>query len=54
LWKGNELSGNIKGRKHLVQAKNFGGDPNENLKSAIKIQNTARLSCKLTIMILMV
>jgi hypothetical protein len=30
------------------------GDSNENIKSAIKIQNTARLSCKLTIMILMV
>jgi hypothetical protein len=32
----------------------YEGDSNENLKSAIKIQNTARLSCKLTIMILMV
>jgi hypothetical protein len=26
----------------------YGGESNENLKSAIKIQNTARLSCKLT------
>jgi hypothetical protein len=32
----------------------YEGYSNENLKSAIKIQNTARLSCKLTIMILMV
>jgi hypothetical protein len=32
----------------------YEGDSNENLKSAIKIQNTARLSCKITIMILMV
>jgi hypothetical protein len=32
----------------------YEGDLNENLKSAIKIQNTARLSCKLKIMILMV
>jgi hypothetical protein len=32
---------------------NYEGDSNENLKSAIKTQNTARLSCKLTIMILM-
>jgi hypothetical protein len=32
----------------------YEGDSNENVKSAIKIQNTARLSCKLTIMILMV
>ena len=30
------------------------GESNENLKSAIKIQNTARLSCKLTTMIIMV
>jgi hypothetical protein len=30
------------------------GDSNEKNKSAIKIQNTARLSCKLTIMILMI
>ena len=30
------------------------GRANENIKSAIKIQNTARLSCKLTTMILMV
>jgi len=30
------------------------GVSNENLKSAIKIRNTARLSCKLTIVILMV
>jgi hypothetical protein len=32
----------------------YEGDSNENVKSAIKIQNTAPLSCKLTIMILMV
>jgi hypothetical protein len=32
----------------------YEGDSNENFKSAIKIQKTARLSCKLTIMILMV
>jgi hypothetical protein len=32
----------------------YEGDSNKNLKSAIKIQNTAPLSCKLTIMILMV
>jgi hypothetical protein len=32
----------------------YEGDSNEKIKSAIKIQNTARLSCKLTIMILMV
>jgi hypothetical protein len=32
----------------------YEGDSNENLKSAIKIQKTARLSCKLTIIILMV
>jgi hypothetical protein len=32
----------------------YEGDSNENFKSAIKIQNTARLSCKLTIMIFMV
>jgi hypothetical protein len=32
----------------------YEGNSNEHLKIAIKIQNTARLSCKLTIMILMV
>jgi hypothetical protein len=32
----------------------YEGDTNENLKSAIKIQNTARLSCKLTTMMPMV
>jgi len=32
----------------------YEGESNENLKSVIKIQNTARLSCKLTTMILMV
>jgi hypothetical protein len=31
----------------------YQGDSNENLKSAIKIKNTARLSCKWTIMIFM-
>ena len=32
----------------------YGGEPNGNLKSAIKILNTNRLSCKLTTMILIV
>jgi len=32
----------------------YEGQSNENLKSAIKIRNTARLSCKLTTIILMV
>jgi hypothetical protein len=32
----------------------YEGESNENLKSAIKIRNTARLSCKLTTVILMV
>jgi hypothetical protein len=32
----------------------YEGNSNENLKSAIKIQKTARLSCKLIIMIVMV
>ena len=32
----------------------YEGQPNQNLKSAVKIRNTARLSCKLTTMILMV
>jgi hypothetical protein len=32
----------------------YEGDSNENLKSAIKIKKTVRLSCKLTVMILMV
>jgi hypothetical protein len=32
----------------------YEGDSNENLKSAIKIKKAALLSCKLTIMILMV
>jgi len=32
----------------------YEGESNENLKSAIKIRNTARLSYKLTTMILMV
>jgi hypothetical protein len=32
----------------------YEGESNENLKSAIKIRNTARLSCKLTAVILMV
>ena len=34
--------------------RNYEGGSNEYLKSAIKIRNTARLSCKLTTMILMV
>jgi hypothetical protein len=38
----------------LFQILIYEGHSNENLKSAIKIQNTAPLSCKLTIMILMV
>jgi hypothetical protein len=33
---------------------NYEGESNENLKSAIKIQNTAQLSCKLITVILMV
>jgi len=32
----------------------YEGQSNENLKSAIKIRNTARLSCKLTTTIFMV
>ena len=32
----------------------YEGESNENLKSAIKIRNPARLSCKLTTVILMV
>jgi len=32
----------------------YEGESNENLKSVIKIRNTARLSCKLTTMIFMV
>jgi len=36
----------------LVQK--YEGESNGNLKSAIKIRNTARLSCKLATMILMV
>jgi hypothetical protein len=32
----------------------YEGESNENLKHAVKIRNTARLSCKLTIVILMV
>jgi hypothetical protein len=31
----------------------YEGDSNENIKSAIKIQNTARLSCKFTIIIIL-
>jgi len=38
----------------LMQWCRYEGESNENLKSAIKIRNTARLSCKLTTMILMV
>jgi len=34
--------------------KMYEGESNENFKSAIKIRNTARLSCNLTTMILMV
>jgi len=32
----------------------YEGESNENIKSAIEIRNTARLSCKLTRVILMV
>ena len=32
----------------------YKGESNENLKSAIKIRNTARLPCKLTTVILVV
>jgi hypothetical protein len=42
-----ELIGNAKFYMYKVES-------NENLKSAIKIRNTARLSCKLAGMILMV
>jgi len=31
----------------------YEGESNENLKSAIEIRNTARLSCKLTTVLLM-
>jgi hypothetical protein len=44
----------IPGSKDWNATQFYEGDSNENLKSAIKIQNTARLSCMLTIMILMV
>jgi len=37
----------------LVELKDYEGQSNENLKSAIKILNTARLSCALTTTILM-
>jgi hypothetical protein len=37
-----------------IYIRTYEGDSNENFESALKIQNTAHLSCKLTIMILMV
>ena len=37
-----------------IKYETYEGESNENLKSAIKILNTARLSCKLTTVILMV
>jgi hypothetical protein len=44
----------ISNRFKTYFVRNYEGHSNENLKSAIKNQNTARLSCKLTIMILIV
>jgi hypothetical protein len=41
----------LAGQKSETFASLYEGDSNEKIKSAIKIQNTARLSCKLTIMI---
>jgi hypothetical protein len=38
----------------LLKSEKYEGESNENLESAIKIRNTARLSCKLTTMIHMV
>jgi len=37
----------------ITNTNTYDGESNENLKSAIKIRNTARLSSKLTTMILM-
>jgi len=39
---------------HTLQFNYYKGESNENLTGAIKIRNTAQLSCKLTTMILMV
>jgi hypothetical protein len=44
----------MKTHRRIEDSLLYEGDSNENFKSAIKIQNTDRLSCKLTIMILMV
>jgi hypothetical protein len=41
-------------RRHFYYTAIYERESNENLKSAIKIRNTAHLSCKLTTMILMV
>jgi hypothetical protein len=38
----------------LTHSNTYVGESNENHKSAIKIRNTAQLSCKLTTVILMV
>jgi len=40
--------------RHGPENIKYEGESNENPKSAIKIRNTARLSCKLTTMTLMV
>ena len=39
--------------RSIHQVLKYEGESNENLKNAIKIRNTARLSCKLTTMVLM-
>jgi hypothetical protein len=44
---------NIHGSVHRKNILIYEGDSNENLKSAIKIRNTARLLCKLTTVLLM-
>ena len=44
----------LKTSQFLLLCRYIQGRANENLKSAIKFRNTARLSCKLTTMILMV
>ena len=39
---------------YLTQPYLYEGELNENLRSAIKVRNTAPLSCKLTTVILMI
>ena len=41
-------------QQHIFEVQTYEGESNENLKSAIKIPNTVRLSCKLTTVIMMV